>query len=96
MAAAATTSQLGIKTPVYDSKMGLRGILPPLVTVGYGAWLRTQGTWFESDQIQGAQKASVIGTFASIAVALRGRHQLNRVGGVVVLPPGPVAGFVKG
>ena len=62
------------------------------MTVGYEAWLRTQGTGFESDQIQGAQKASVTGIFSSIVVALQGRHQLNRVGGVLV----PVAGFEKG
>ena len=39
--------------------MGLGGTSPPFVTNGYGAWLRTRGTGFESDQIQGKQKVTI-------------------------------------
>ena len=52
-------------------------------------------TGFESDQIQGTQKASITGTVSSIIMGPSrptGRHQLNQIGGVVV----PVAGFEKG
>ena len=41
------------------SEMGLGGTSPPFVTNGYGAWLRTRGTGFESDQIQVKQKVTI-------------------------------------